>query len=104
LSFVSLPEQAQDAFRTTSKTYPRPQLKRTWAAGAEDLIEAARRLPEREPVSEIAAVVGKVRGIVEVEYFADELKTPPIAQRERPAQPQIKGVEIIAKPVTIRRH
>ena len=101
VEFVSLAEQARDHLHIASKTYPRPQLKRTRAARSEHLGHPTGRLPERAP-GEIAAVVGKVRGIVEVEYFADELHTPPLAKPERPAQPKIKGVEIVAKPVTIR--
>jgi hypothetical protein len=62
----------KEVLRDTSKPNSRPQLKRPRAAGAEDLPCPAGRLPERDVVGEIAAVVGKVRGIVDVECFADE--------------------------------
>ena len=54
-----------------SKTEPRGQLEGSRAAGAEDLIEAARGLAKRRGVGQVATVARQVGDIKEVERFAD---------------------------------
>lgn len=87
---------------SASKTNSRPHLKSSWAARAEHLGEARAGLTESD-AGEVAAMAGKVRGIVQVERLADERQTPPFFKHELPAQPQIERLKIVAKPVTLRQ-
>lgn len=48
-------------------------------------------------------MAGKVRSVVKIEHFADKHQMPPLIKDELPAQPQIKRLKIVAKPVLLRQ-
>ena len=61
----------------------------TWAAGAEDLSDAAGGLAER-CACQIAAVARKIRRVVDVERLTDEQHAQARSNQERSAESQIE--------------
>ena len=80
----------RSSLSTILEAHPHRQLKRTRPARPEHLRRPVGRLPERRSVDEIAAMAGKVRGVVQVEHLANERKTPALFNHELPTQPQIE--------------
>ena len=85
--------------RAHSKVDARSQLKSARSARAKDLRETRAGLTECD-AGKIAAMAGEVRGIVDVEDFADQRETPALAEHEFPTKPQVERLKIVAEPVT----